>query len=109
METISYDGYNISMNCYCKAPLRISYSIGRYINSRLLLIIINFCKLFSFHTYSTGELYVLREGSARTSGGACRCVGTLASLFIGPLSLFSVPSPYVGMQLLWPSRNYELL
>ena len=39
METISYDGYNISMDSYCKAPLRISCSIGRYINSRLLLLL----------------------------------------------------------------------
>ena len=38
IETIIYDGYNISMNCYCKAPLRHSCSIERYINSRLLLL-----------------------------------------------------------------------
>ena len=37
LETINYDGYTISMDCYCKAPLWISCSIGRYMNLRLLL------------------------------------------------------------------------
>ena len=40
METINDDGYNISMDSYCKAPLRISCSIGCYINSRLLLLLL---------------------------------------------------------------------
>ena len=42
METINYDGYNISMDSYCKAPLRIICSIGRYINLRLLLLFFYF-------------------------------------------------------------------
>ena len=49
MDTINYDGYNISIDCYCKAPLRISCSIGRYINSRLVMYLFNYLQSSNFN------------------------------------------------------------
>ena len=43
MKTMNFDGYNISMDFYCKALLLISCFVGRYINSRFTIIIIIIC------------------------------------------------------------------
>ena len=62
METINYYGYS-SMDSYCKAPLRINCSIGRYKNSRLLLILLLlFQKLLVEWDFHVVENYMVWHG-----------------------------------------------